>query len=252
MTDKFIAVQGLSTGYGQTPVLNGLDLSVSLNEIVAVLGPNGSGKSTLLKTICGVLRPWKGLVSVEGQDIHSLSPIKRARLVSYVPQSEPQVFGFTVLELTLMGRHSQSPRLFENEDDLLAAETAMQETDCAHLANRKVNELSGGESQRALVARALAQGAPALLCDEPSSHLDPCHVTSVIKLLRALAHSGKAVLITSHDLNFANACADRVVMLKGGQSFFQGSLTDAFESGALEDTYDSKFCRHGDLFYPAN
>ena len=171
LVETCLNADGLWLSYGSVDAVKGVSVEVRANEVVALLGSNGSGKTTLLKGLCGAHRPKAGKVSVCGRDVDSLTSTERARTVGFVPQSEEHAFDFTVRELALMGRYAWSSGLFETEHDLAVVERAMTDADCLQFAERRVSTLSGGEAQRALIARALAQQAPVLLCDEPNTHL---------------------------------------------------------------------------------
>ncbi|HJX41935.1 MAG TPA: ABC transporter ATP-binding protein, partial [Anaerolineales bacterium] len=165
-----------SLGYPEHPVLHHVSLRVDPGEVLAVVGPNGVGKSTLIKAASGALPPLSGEVRINGQDLRSLRPAARARLVSVVPQATDLPGNFLALDVVLMGR-TPYLRWLENEGalDREAAQLAMERTELAELAERPVGELSGGEQQRVLIARALAQQAPVMLLDEPTAHLDLRH-----------------------------------------------------------------------------
>ena len=241
--EALVNATGITAGYGSKQVLSDVSLSVKPSEVVGLLGPNGAGKTTLLKVLCGALAPWSGTVQIKGQEVRALSNRARAKLASFVPQSEDHAFDFTVRELTLMGRIAWSDGLFESEEDHDAAERAMAAADCSEFADRPLSTLSGGEAQRALVARALAQDAPAIFCDEPATHLDPRHQVETARLLKRLGEEGHAIIVTTHDLNLAEACCDRVLLLHEGSVAFEGSLAEAAESGSLERVFATRFVR---------
>lgn len=239
--EPVLSVRGLVTGYRSVPVVNGLDLTANAGEIVTVLGPNGSGKTTLLKAVCGGLSAWGGEVQIQGRPVNTLSAKQRAALVAYVPQGEPLEFGYSVRELVLMGRTVRSNGLFETPEDLAVADAAMEATDCLTFADRPVVELSGGEAQRAYIARALAQDTPMLLCDEPTTHLDPRHQLECMRLLQSIAKEGRTVLVTAHDVNWASACSVRSVLLSGGVVTYDGDLSSPSALPALHDAYGVPF-----------
>lgn len=238
--DVLIQAEDLTLGYGSHKVIDGVSLTLRKGEVLGLLGPNGSGKTTLLKGLCGAMRPWSGSVSLAGSNLASLTGKEVARHVAYVPQSEEHVFDFTVRQLTMMGRLPHSDELFETPEDHRIADWAMQSTDCMAFADRPLATLSGGEAQRALIARALAQETPAILCDEPTTHLDLKHQIEVGRLLRRLGDEGHALVLTTHDLNLALACCDRVILLKEGKVCFNGHLRDA-NPAPLEEVFGAKF-----------
>ena len=209
---------------GDVSVLQGLDLSVEASELVGVVGPNGAGKTTLMRLISGVLRPHSGRILVDGTDLAGLSTGRRARLVSVVPQNPQLPLSFSVVDLVLMGRNPHL-KLFqwEGRHDLEVAWRSMELTETAHLAERAIETLSGGERQRAVVATALAQDAPILLLDEPTSNLDLSHQSRVMDLVKKVQRErGGAVLVAMHDLTLAAQYCDRLVMLADGRSYIEG------------------------------
>lgn len=238
--EALIQAEGLTLGYGSRKVIDSVSVTLQKGEVLGLLGPNGCGKTTLLKGLCGALKPWGGSVCLGGADMQSLSGKQIAQHVAYVPQSEEHIFDFTVRQLTLMGRLPHSNDLFESEEDHAIVQRAMSLADCAAFADRPLATLSGGEAQRALIARALAQETPTILCDEPTTHLDPQHQAAVGRLLRKLGDDGHALVLTTHDLNLALACCDRVILLKDGRIHYNGALVDASPS-PLEDVFGARF-----------
>jgi iron complex transport system ATP-binding protein len=213
-----LSFQDASIGYGSRTVLQQISLNVSPGEVVAVVGPNGVGKSTLVRAASGVLPLHSGDVRIDESPLSRMSPEERARHVAIVPQAVQLPPAFTAFSVVLMGR---TPYLgwFEREDesDKQIAHEALQRVGVAAEAHRKVGELSGGEQQLILVARALAQQAPVVVLDEPTAHLDLRHQDAVLKLVRTLADKeGLAVLITLHDLNLVSRFCDRVALLSDG------------------------------------
>lgn len=238
-----ITTQSLSCGYGDKVVVKEIDLSIAEGEIVALLGPNGSGKSTLMKTIAGALPPLKGSVKLGDDDVTKLNHKEIALRMGYVPQIESPAFDFTVHEVVLMGRIPHSQGLFETEEDVAIAEEAMRRADCFDLADRPMSELSGGEGQRARIARALAQGAPVLLMDEPTTHLDVRHQLEIGRLVRTLAEDGMAILVAVHDLNWAAAYGTRAIVLDKGEAALDGPLPETLESPILDRAFEVNFIR---------
>ncbi len=235
--------RSLSCGHGARAVLEGVDLLLAPGEVVVLLGQNGSGKSTLLSTLAGTLRPLAGEVSLGGDALSRLSRIEIARRVAFVPQEEAAAFGFLVREVVTLGRLPRSTGIFDTAEDRRAAEDAMRQADCEDLADRPVTQISGGEGQRALLARALAQDAPVLLLDEPTSHLDVGHRIAAVRVVRALAEAGRAVLAAVHDLDLASALADRAILLANGRVSAQGPVREVLESPALDEAFGARFTR---------
>ena len=191
-----LVVEDLHFSYADQPVLRGLSLEARESELVGIVGPNGAGKTTLLKLVSGVLRPLQGRIHVGGRDLSTLSSAERARAVSVVPQGPQLPPSFRVADVVLMGRNPHLKLLqWEGRRDVEIATRAMELTKTVDLADRTVGSLSGGERQRAQVAMALAQEAPLMLLDEPTSDLDLAHQTAIMDLVRDVqAQKGGAVL----------------------------------------------------------
>lgn len=236
-----IRVRDLHCGYGQDLVLRGVNLHVSPGEMVALCGPNGSGKTTLLKALTGVLPVAAGSIEIAGRDAAGLSPKERARLAAAVPQRMETPPGLTVFSLVLMGRYPYVS-LFSGYTgaDREAALTAMRETATLDFANRRAFELSGGEFQRVLMARALAQTSGLLLLDEATSGLDVARKVEIHDLLAAKNAKGLTVLSAIHDLNLAALYASRLVFLKAGRVALDGPADDVFTETNLSEIYETK------------
>ena len=229
----------LSAGYGSRLILRGLSLEVQAGEVVALVGPNGAGKSTLIRVVSGVLPPRGGEACLDDSDLLRLSPAQRARLVAVVPQMARLPEAFTVGEIVLMGRTPHLPLWAgESRHDCEVAWRAMSRTHVQDLTERRIGELSGGEQQRVLLARALSQEPKVLLLDEPTAHLDLKHQVGVLELVRSLAREENlAVLMTLHDLNQAALYADRVALLQRGEIVAQGSPAEVFNAELLRRVY---------------
>ncbi len=238
-----ILCQDLTCGYPDRIVLENINLEVNAGTVVALLGPNGSGKSTLLKTITGEIAPLSGSLSIAGRPSGQFSTRERAKQVAFVPSEERSEFPFLVREIVALGRIPHSEGLFDSEEDKRIAEEAMDQAECQHVADRTIMHVSAGERQRALIARALAQKAPILLLDEPTSHLDPGHQVSVVKLVRSLAAGGLAVLVALHDLNLAVHLADDGVLLGNKQIACQGRIGEVLSDSRLDKVYGTSFER---------
>jgi iron complex transport system ATP-binding protein len=238
-----VSLSGAACGYGTQVVLRDVTISCRSGEVVALLGANGSGKSTLLKTMAGAVRPISGSVTVGGSEVQSLSKKEIALRIGYVPQIESPAFDFTVREVVLMGRMPHSSGLFETRADHAAAERAMARADCLGLSDRPISELSGGEGQRVRISRALAQEAPVLLMDEPTTHLDVRHQIDIGRLVRQLAAEGMTIVVAVHDLNWAAAFASRAALLHEGRISLDGPTAETLESPAVDRAFDVQFTR---------
>lgn len=233
---------GLACGHA-APVLTDVALTVEPGETVALLGPNGSGKSTLLKTLAGLLPPLAGEIKLGEDRLASLKPRDVAFRIASVPQEEAVPFAFTVRQIVAMGRLARSNGLLDTPEDQAATEAAMRRADCDGLAERPANETSGGERQRALIARAIAQDARLLMMDEPTSHLDAPHQAWIVSLVKELATEGRAVIVAIHDLNLAAALADRAVLLSQGKVAMDGLAESVLMSDRLDQAFGATFDR---------
>jgi len=211
-----IDVDGVHLALGETDVLSGVDCSVTEGEFVGLVGPNGTGKTTLLRTINGLLDPDAGTVRVDGDDVAALGSKALSRRVATVPQTTSLEFAFTVEQVVEMGRTPHRSRL-DWTDATAAVERALARTETSHLAERHVDEISGGERQRVLLARALAQEAPVLVLDEPTASLDVNHQVRVLELVRELVDDGRTVVAAIHDLDLAARYCDRLALLYDGR-----------------------------------
>jgi iron complex transport system ATP-binding protein len=234
-----LEVSRLSAAYGSRLVLKEVSLTVHAGEVVALVGPNGAGKSTLIRVVSGVRPARGGQARLDGVDVLRLPPAERARRIAVVPQNLHLPEAFTVGEIVLMGRTPHLPLwASESRRDCEIAWRAMQRTQIEALADRRVDELSGGEQQRVVIARALAQEPRALLLDEPTTHLDLKHQIAVLELVQALAQRhGLAVLMTMHDLNQAAVYADRVALMRAGEIVVQGLAGEVFTADQLSRAY---------------
>lgn len=234
-----LSVEHISASYNGHLILNDVSLSVPAGQVTALIGPNGAGKTTLIRAISGTLKPKSGKVIVNGRDITHLAPEKRSCLLAVAPQAGHLPGEFSVYQAVMMGRTPYlgwlgSPGSGDHAKTLRALEL----TEAAHLAKRRVDSLSGGEQQRVLLARALAQDTPVLLLDEPTTYLDLHHQVAFLQLLRRLARQNDlAILAALHDLNLTSLYADRVALLAGGQLQATGDPTHTLTSANIQRAY---------------
>src|SRR5690606_124602 len=220
------------------PALDGIVLELARGTCLSVVGPNGAGKSTLVGVMSGQLRPSAGSVSVDGTPLADMGPFALARRVAVVEQNPVVPAGFLVSDLVAMGR-TPHQGLFGavTHDDEAAVAAALLETGTAELAARQVDTLSGGELQRVVLARALAQGADHLLLDEPTNHLDLRYQIEVLSFARRAAAAGSAVMLVLHDLNLAARVSDRLVMLAGGKVVADGVPAEVLTAATISEVY---------------
>lgn len=222
------------------PVLNNISFILEQGQTLALLGPNGTGKTTLLRCLLGLNRAKYGHICVDQQVISSLSFRQRARLIAYVPQASALTFPYSVREVVLMGRLShQGFGKAPNASDQDIVEQALISMGVEHLADKLIQQLSGGEKQLVLIARAIAQQARLLILDEPTASLDFANQVRVLKLISQLSSQGHTVLMTTHQPDHALAVADQVVLLKNGHVFRQGCTHEVVTSENLSLLYET-------------
>ena len=239
-----LKVENLTVSYGSRRVLHDVSLEVTSGEVVALIGPNGAGKSTLVRAVSGVIPVDGGKIQCDrssGPSINllSLPPMQRARSLAVVPQAASLPPAFTVWETVLMGRTPYLNFLGQvSARDEAIARLALQKVDALELSGRRVGELSGGEQQRVLLARALTQSTPILLLDEPTSNLDLHYQVSFMETVSALAHQeALAVLVALHDLNLAARYADRVALLVDGEIKASGTPRQVLTPELISKAY---------------
>ncbi len=223
---------------GGTPILHGADLTLHPGELVAVVGPNGAGKSTLVRAVAGLQKLAGGEVRWGGEDIKRLRGRRLARTRAFVPQRGRVPDGVSVRQAVGIGRAPHiRPLQRPTRADRDAVQAALERAGVAEFADRALTTLSGGELQRVQVAVALAQEAPVLIADEPTSHLDLGATADMARLLRRLAGEGLGVVLVVHDLALAAAVADRVVVMAGGRSVAAGAPADVLDADTLRTVW---------------
>lgn len=239
-----LELRGLSCGYGRRVVLSGIDLSLAAGENLCLLGPNGVGKTTLFRTILGAIEPMGGEILIDGKNISGQSRRERARLMAYVPQAHTAPFPFHVIDVVLTGRTAHiSLTATPSRHDHAVAWAALERMGIADLADRPYTELSGGERQLVLIARALAQEPRVLIMDEPSSHLDFGNQARLLSLIRTLVQEDDlAVLMSSHFPNHAFACASRVGLIQDGRLSALGVPGEVLTECSLQQVYGIPVC----------
>jgi iron complex transport system ATP-binding protein len=220
-------------------ILHGISARFEPRKIHGIIGPNGSGKSTLLKNICRIWEPQSGSIVINGKDYTEIPRKELSTLVTLVPQNTTIGFPISVFDIVSMGRNPHLGR-FEGvrEKDREIIERALQQTNIYALKDRNINELSGGEGQLAIIARALATEASLILLDEPTSELDVKHTLEIVEILYELREQGKTILVTIHDLNLARKFCDTISILCRGKLFYSGTPQDAFSEENMKQVFE--------------
>ena len=239
MNKIILEVKNLSCGYDSKPVLQDIGLKVENKELVGIIGPNGSGKTTLLRALTRVLKPKKGAIFFQGKNIWQMGFKELARNIAVVSQNLP-TGSMSVEEFVLLGRipHFDRLQFLERKRDMEIAQRSMRLTDTLGLKNQPIEEISGGERQLALIARALAQKPGLLLLDEPTAHLDITHQVGILDLIKKLNRNfGLTVIMVLHDLNLASLYCDRLILLHNGLIHKEGSPQEVLTYQTIEEVY---------------
>jgi iron complex transport system ATP-binding protein len=245
--DARLNVEQVSYAYSANPsqaplfTLEATSFQAKPGEVVAILGPNASGKSTLLKLIAGALAPLSGRILLNGFVTHSLTPRTRAQRIAVVQQESLLLFPSRVWEFVLQGRHAHGRSLrFESDDDVMIAKNALAQVGAADLSDRPMDQISGGEKQRVILARALAQQPLLLLLDEPTLHLDIAAQVDLLHTLRRLAAENRyTVVVVTHELNLAAEYTDQVVLMQRGRCLRVGPPSSIYQRELLEQVFQT-------------
>jgi len=245
--DARLSVEQVSYAYSANPAqaplftLEATSFQAKPGEIVAILGPNASGKTTLLKLISGALAPLSGRILLNGFVTHTLTPRTRAQRIAVVQQESRLLFPARAWEFVLQGRHAHGRSLrFESEEDILIARNALAQVRAAHLSDRWMDQLSGGEKQHVILARALAQQPLLLLLDEPTLHLDIAAQVGLLDAVRRLAAENRyTVVVVTHELNLAAEYADQVVLMQRGRCLRVGPPASIYQRELLEQVFQT-------------
>ncbi len=233
-----LSLEKIGFGYGRRPVLRNISLEVRSGEIVCLLGPNGSGKTTLLKIALGLLRPLAGQVRLGGVDIAGITVKQLARHLAYVPQAHRLTFAYPVKEVVLMGRLPHKPFLFRySREDREKAMAALERLSIAHLSERPYTDISGGERQLTLIARALAQDAQIFIMDEPANGLDYGNQIRLLEQLNRLAQDGYTFVKSTHFPDHALWVSHRVLLIKQGRIVGEGRAAETINEDNLRELY---------------
>lgn len=223
---------------GGRAVVRGVSAGVAAGDLVVIVGPNGAGKTTLLRAIAGLVPTARGSMRCMGHDPARVDRRVIARELAYLPQQYELAFPFVVEEVVLLGRYARQTGLgLASDDDMAAAKKAMQACDIEHLAQRRFDELSGGEARRVILAQALCQGAKCLLFDEPTAGLDPAHARAVFQMLRAQCDGGSAAVVVTHDLDLALRYGGTMWLVADGHLAARGAPADVLGSAATRAAF---------------
>ena len=233
-----LAARSVSVGYGDRIVIDELDVAIPPGVITTIIGPNGCGKSTLLRTLSRLLKPTRGTVVLDGDDIVKLRTRDVAKKLGLLPQSPVAPEGLTVSDLVARGRHPHQSWLRQwSSDDAAVVERALAMTRVSDLADRPVDSLSGGQRQRVWISMTLAQGTDLLLLDEPTTYLDLAHAIDVLDLVDDLHESGCTVVMVLHDLNLAARYSDNLIVMREGSILAQGHPRDVITAELLHEAF---------------
>jgi len=232
-----LEIRDLSAGYGHRHVLERISLKASEGEVVGIIGSNGSGKTTLLKTITKVLEPISGTVLIDGTNVNEMQSKEIAKKVAVVSQVISINFEFTVEDIVLMGR-TPYIKVSETVEDINIVRDAMEKTNTLFLKDRLITQLSGGELQRVIIARAFAQNPKILLLDEPTSHLDITNQIDILNLIKNASRKGMVVVAVIHDLNLAAYYCDKICLLQDGKLISAGTPEQVLTSSNIERAFN--------------
>lgn len=236
-----LKTDSLTVSYSEKKVLKDVSIEALSGEILALIGPNGAGKTTLIRAISGTVPIVSGQIYVDGENLSHLSTAERARTLAVVPQARQMGGAYSVEQAVMMGRTAYMSWLGrESQSDQDAVQLALEQTQLREFADRSIAELSGGEQQRVLLARALAQSTPVLLLDEPTNHLDLNHQTNLLTLIKRLSKEKElAVLMAVHDLNLVSFVADKVALLVDGEIKTFGTPQEVITTENISKAYQT-------------
>ena len=255
-----ITLHNISFAYDRDIIIKNISCSFVSGNFYSILGPNGSGKTTLLDLISGFLRPGTGDIDIDESPILFLSKKEISKKIALVSQDYTINFPFSVKEVVMMGRHPYIPRFSHpSANDLDRVDTMMEICGISHLHDRRINELSGGEKQRCVFARALCQDTPILLLDEAFSNMDISHTLQMLQLVkRSVKEKNKVVISVFHDLNLASSWSDALLMLKEGEIKAFGNTRDVLTEGIIKKVFNvesivefNKYVQAKQVYYPS-
>lgn len=239
---NILEVEKIEFGYNENLVLKGIDFSIERGKFISIIGPNGSGKSTLLKTLNNLFKPTCGSIKIDGINISSFKKRDLAKEIALVPQDTNIDYDFSVEDIVLMGRHPYKKRFErENDEDYRIARDSMELTNTIKFSKKSVREISGGERQRVIIAKALAQNPRIILLDEPTSNLDINHQIDILNLLKKLnKERSTTVVLVIHDINLAARYSDEIILVNHGKILSKGRPEEVINLKNIEETYNMK------------
>jgi len=247
-----VKIDGIRFSYGNHEALKGLDIEGRKGQFIGLIGPNGSGKSTLLRCINGILKPNIGSIMVDGQDVTKLKLSELAQVCGNVPTEFPDDFNLTVLDLVFMGRYPYVQALWwEKKEDEDIVVQALKDFNVYDLKERKIGEISSGEKQRTLLAKAVVQTPKIMLVDEPSAHLDLKYKLESMEHLKGLVNNDMSIIVASHDINLLVKYCDKVIILSKGQIVAYGEPNEVITPELIRDVYGvvaEVYRNNGDIF----
>lgn len=237
-----LEVRDLHAGYGDKEIVHGVNFTIERGQFVCVIGANGCGKSTLLRNLLGLIQPFSGTVAIDGKDTREMDERERARHFAYIPQAHTPPFPFKVSDVVILGRtpYLNGIATSTSERDHLIAYRALEQLSITHLADAVYTELSGGQQQLVLIARALAQQPDLLVMDEPTASLDFGNQQLVLSCVYDLSRLGMSVLMVTHDPDHALFCSDRVLMMEEGCIIGDGTPAEIITTENLRRIYNTE------------
>ncbi|WP_069649119.1 ABC transporter ATP-binding protein [Caloranaerobacter ferrireducens] len=245
-----IEVESLYFSYGDSLVLRDINFKIEKGEFVSIIGPNGSGKSTLLKNMISIYKPSRGLIKIDGKELGEYKAKELAKKVAIVPQDTNIAYDFSVFDVVMMGRNPYLGR-FQKESykDFQIVKDSLKLTDTLHLKDKSINQISGGERQRVIIARALAQQPEIILLDEPTSHLDINHQLEILSLLKKLnTEKNMTIVIVIHDINLATRYSNKMILLNKGEILSIGKPKEVITYENIEAAYNLNVVITKDLY----
>lgn len=238
--NSLLSTNNLSVGYKNKTILSNINISIDKGEVISLLGANGIGKSTLLKTLIGEITPITGDIFINNQNLSTISQKTLSKLIAIVTTDKVQAGGLKVHELVKLGRHPHTGFFGKlSENDIILTRQAIKDVGIAHKENAFLSELSDGERQKAMIARAIAQQTPLIILDEPFSFLDTASRIEILSLLKQISRQNQVgILLSSHDVSQAMRMSDRIILIDKNRNIFCGTPQQAVENSMIHNLFD--------------